>query len=85
MAYEKGDNKSIVIALGGNALGNTPREMEERVANTARQIVDLVESGNNVLVCHGNGPQVGMIANAFGVEVRRTATSLRCLFLFAVP
>ena len=41
--------------------------MEERVANTARQIVDLVESGNNVLVCHGNGPQVGMIANAFGV------------------
>ena len=67
MAYQKGDKKSIVIALGGNALGNTPREMEERVANTARQIVDLVESGNNVLVCHGNGPQVGMIANAFGV------------------
>ena len=51
----------IVIALGGNALGNTAAEQLSLVANTASSIVDLVEQGHEVVIAHGNGPQVGMI------------------------
>ncbi len=51
----------IVIALGGNALGNSAREQLELVKSTAKNIVDLIEKGNDVVVTHGNGPQVGMI------------------------
>ena len=51
----------IVIALGGNALGNTPAEQLALVTETARPIVDLIEAGHQVIVAHGNGPQVGMI------------------------
>ena len=65
MAYRKGDGKSVVIALGGNALGDTPQEQLELVKNTAEHIVDMVAEGINVVVSHGNGPQVGMINNAY--------------------
>lgn len=54
----------IVIALGGNALGKTPQEQHDLLIGTARNIIDLVEGGNQVIVTHGNGPQVGMIYNA---------------------
>jgi carbamate kinase len=54
-------SKKIVIALGGNALGNTPEEQLELVKQTAKSIVELVKDGNDVVVAHGNGPQVGMI------------------------
>lgn len=53
--------KKIVVALGGNALGSTPKEQLELVKSTSKVIVDLVEDGFNVIVTHGNGPQVGMI------------------------
>lgn len=53
--------KRLVIALGGNALGNNAEEQLELVKHTAKTIVDLVEEGYNVIVGHGNGPQVGMI------------------------
>jgi len=56
--------KRIVIALGGNALGNNLPEQMQAVKITARAIVDLIEDGNEVVVAHGNGPQVGMIQNA---------------------
>ena len=61
----KGNGKTVVIALGGNALGNTPQEQLTLVRNTAKHIVDMIEDGANVVVSHGNGPQVGMINNAF--------------------
>ncbi len=51
----------IVIALGGNALGNTVEEQLQLVTEAAKSIADLVEQGNDVVVTHGNGPQVGMI------------------------
>lgn len=51
----------IVIALGGNALGNTAEEQLSLVTGTAKPIVELVEQGNDVVIAHGNGPQVGMI------------------------
>ena len=53
--------KRIVVALGGNALGNTPEQQLELVKGTAKPIVDLVEKGYDVVIGHGNGPQVGMI------------------------
>lgn len=56
--------KRIVIALGGNALGNTLPEQMKAVKTTARAIVDLIEEGCEVVVAHGNGPQVGMVNNA---------------------
>ena len=49
------------MALGGNALGNTPEEQLRLVKETAKPIVDLVEQGYEVIIGHGNGPQVGMI------------------------
>lgn len=52
---------SIVIALGGNALGDTPQEQLTLVRQTAKPIVDLIEAGNDVIIVHGNGPQIGMI------------------------
>ena len=56
--------KRIVIALGGNALGNNLPEQMAAVQNTAKAIVDLIQEGHEVVVAHGNGPQVGMIQNA---------------------
>lgn len=58
-------NKRIVIALGGNALGNTPEEQMEAVRHTAVSIADLLEEGYEIAIAHGNGPQVGMINLAF--------------------
>lgn len=55
--------EKIVIALGGNALGKTPEEQLELVKETAKTIVDLAEN-YDVIIGHGNGPQVGMINNA---------------------
>ena len=53
--------KRIVIALGGNALGKNLAEQMGAVKGTAKAIVDLIEEGHEVVVAHGNGPQVGMI------------------------
>lgn len=53
--------KKLVIALGGNALGNNAQEQLNLVKTTAKTIVDLTEEGFDVIVGHGNGPQVGMI------------------------
>jgi carbamate kinase len=57
--------KKIVIALGGNALGTTLKEQMDAVKDTAKAIADLVEEGYDIVIAHGNGPQVGMINNAF--------------------
>lgn len=62
--------KRIVIALGGNALGSNLPEQMAAVKETARAIVDLIESGNQVVVAHGNGPQVGMIQKAMAELTR---------------
>ena len=55
----------IVIALGGNALGSSPEKQLQLVKKTAKQIVKIASSGYEVIVVHGNGPQVGMINLAF--------------------
>ena len=61
MIYKR---KRIVVALGGNALGNTLPEQMIAVKSTAKALCDLIEEGHQVVVVHGNGPQVGMINNA---------------------
>ena len=58
------EKKKVVIALGGNALGKDVEEQKEAVAKTAKVIVDLAQQGLDIIVTHGNGPQVGMIQKA---------------------
>lgn len=53
--------KRIVIALGGNALGKTNEDQLRLVKKTAKEIVDLKEQGHDIILTHGNGPQVGKI------------------------
>lgn len=62
--------KRVVVALGGNALGNTLSEQRIAVRETAKAIVDLVQTGCDVVVTHGNGPQIGMINNAMAALSR---------------
>ena len=61
----KSTDPRIVIALGGNALGNTPKEQEEHIDNAVPALIDLITKGYEIIITHGNGPQVGMIQNAF--------------------
>ena len=61
-------SKRIVIALGGNALGSNLEEQMKAVKNTAVAIADLIEEGNEIVIAHGNGPQVGMIQNAITIS-----------------
>lgn len=63
----------IVLALGGNALGNSPEEQKAAVKETAKSIVDLVAAGNKVIISHGNGPQVGMINLAMDTSSKSEA------------
>ena len=74
---ENKKKKRIVIALGGNALGNTLPEQMKAVKITAKAIVDLIEEGCEVIVAHGNGPQVGMINNAMAALSREDANQPR--------
>ena len=62
--------KRIVVALGGNALGTNLPEQMKAVKITAKAMVDLIEDGNEIVICHGNGPQVGMIQNAMAELTR---------------
>ncbi len=66
--------KRIVIALGGNALGDTLPEQMKAVKTTAKALCDLIEEGHQVVVVHGNGPQVGMINNAMAALSREDAS-----------
>ncbi len=54
-----------VVSLGGNALGKNPIEQKELLIGVAKSIVHLIKLGHEVIIVHGNGPQVGMINLAF--------------------
>lgn len=58
----------LLIALGGNALGNNVTEQMERLKEVALPIADLIEKGHEIIITHGNGPQVGMIHDAMEKE-----------------
>ncbi|MFA6827367.1 MAG: carbamate kinase, partial [Bacilli bacterium] len=55
----------FVISLGGNALGNNAEEQQKLLEKVAEAIVPLIEKGEDIVIVHGNGPQVGMINSAF--------------------
>ncbi|GEN56538.1 carbamate kinase [Halolactibacillus alkaliphilus] len=55
----------ILIALGGNALGENSEEQRQLTKQAAKPIVDMIEQGHDVILSHGNGPQVGAIHLAF--------------------
>lgn len=67
--------EKIVVALGGNALGNNPSEQIKLVRETARPIADLIQRGHEVVIAHGNGPQVGMINLAMEVASKSSAAT----------
>ena len=58
--------QKIVVALGGNALGKNLPEQMIAVKKTSKAIAELIERGHQVVLSHGNGPQVGMIQEAMG-------------------
>lgn len=60
----------MVIALGGNALGNSPEEQLKLIKNIALTIGKLTAKGYQIILIHGNGPQVGMIYNAFQYGIK---------------
>ena len=64
-------NNRVVVALGGNALGKDIEEQKIAVAKTAEVIVDLAQQGLEIVITHGNGPQVGMIQDAMDNVVVR--------------
>lgn len=68
--------ETIVLALGGNALGNNLKEQREAVAKTAQVIVDILLQGKNIIITHGNGPQVGMIQRAMDDFAKSTGDEI---------
>jgi len=62
----------IVIALGGNALQANPKDTTAEAQlitakETSQAIVDLIQEGHEVIVAHGNGPQVGQIVATYEI------------------
>ena len=57
----------IVIALGGNALGDDAFEQREKIREACPSLIGLIAQGHEIIVSHGNGPQIGMINTAFDV------------------
>lgn len=72
--------KRIVVALGGNALGNCPGEQILAVRKAAEVIALLVEQGHEVIIGHGNGPQVGMINSAMNYDRNQMIKFQLCHF-----
>jgi carbamate kinase len=64
----------VVIALGGNALGDTPEEQAARVREVAPALLGVIERGSEIVITHGNGPQVGMIQRSFSLAHERDAS-----------
>ena len=78
------EKKLAVIALGGNALlrGNQKGTIEEQNANTIdtlENLVYLIKEGYNLIISHGNGPQVG---NVLMLQELKNMTTRRCHWMF---
>lgn len=56
--------RKIVVALGGNAIQSgkaTAEAQQEALERTAEQLVKIMENNVDIVIAHGNGPQVGNI------------------------
>ena len=74
---------TVVVAVGGNSIirdeaHKTVADQYDSVAETCRHLADVVESGYRLVICHGNGPQVGFI-------LRRSAIAFDAAGLHEVP
>ncbi|MBR3159419.1 MAG: carbamate kinase [Atopobiaceae bacterium] len=67
MAQTTTKRTRVVIALGGNALGDTPTEQIQRVRTSAPALLGVIDDDTEIIITHGNGPQVGMIQKAFAI------------------
>lgn len=70
------EGKRIVVALGGNALGDTPDEQLKLIGNTSKNLAEMIKEGIKVVITHGNGPQVGIIDEAFIVASKDKASQV---------
>lgn len=70
------EGKRVVVALGGNALGSNPLEQEQLITGAAHNLAEMVKEGVNVVVTHGNGPQVGIIDEAFTIAAKKDSTQI---------
>src|ERR671932_1217869 len=68
--------RRVVIALGGNAMTGpdgsaTPGAQRDAISGAAQHIADVVASGVQVVLTHGNGPQVGnlLVKNEMAAHV----------------
>ena len=75
------NDQRVVVALGGNALGDTPEEQIERVRAAAPVLLKMIEQGNEIIITHGNGPQVGMIQKAFATANEASEGSIPAMDL----
>lgn len=65
---QPGDSiQRIVVALGGNALGETPQEQIANIEAAVPPIMEIIAQGHEVILTHGNGPQVGIVQDAFQI------------------
>ena len=70
--------KTIVVALGHKALGRTLPEQKTATREAAKAVADIVELGYNVVVTHGNSPQVGMIHMAMSEFAKNHEDYTKC-------
>ncbi|MGN0039243.1 MAG: carbamate kinase [Coriobacteriales bacterium] len=75
------NDQRVVVALGGNALGDTPEEQLQRVREVAPVLLKMIEQGNEIIITHGNGPQVGMIQKAFAIAAGESAGAIPAMEL----
>ena len=84
-------HRKIVVALGGNAILSTdPSAQAQQAAlvETARHLVKLIQNGDELIITHGNGPQVGnlllqhLIANSEKIYLSYRIKSIRKPRLF---
>jgi carbamate kinase len=57
----------IVFAIGGNALGNNPEEQFQLALDVAKPLLELIHEGHQLVIVHGNGPQVGLIKTSLDI------------------
>ena len=54
--------KRIVVALGGNAIvtkTGTAASQQESIKKTMTALAEFIKAGDELVITHGNGPQVG--------------------------
>ncbi|MCI9130044.1 MAG: carbamate kinase [Eggerthellaceae bacterium] len=79
MASNDLEGKRVVVALGGNALGPDPKRQLELLEKTSEHLAHMVKEGINVVVTHGNGPQVGVINEAFEVASKQKDSQVQMM------